>query len=360
MPWYWNEASNRYHHRNGTEYFMSRQQVLDYVNQSISAAGNVTDQLASLVANGQLAPTDWNDLMRQEIKDEYIRQYLLGRGGREQMTAQDWGSIGGMIGDQYRFLDGFFANVATGELTEAQIAARARMYINSAREGFERGQARAYGLSLPQYPGDGRTVCLCITTPESLVLTKRGWLPLLDVRVGDLVWTHRGRWKPVTALVVKDSIPAHRATWLIAPDGRCVGCTNNHLWLTESGWHDAGALIGGRISCLYLPPIIEDDLGCLRNLGGLTTCKPVVKFGDLLPAKTKVYDLTVEDDHSFVIEGFIAHNTNCNCEWRYEEVYDGGGNLVGYDCYWEINPAVENCVDCQENNRKWYPLFVTV
>jgi len=60
---------------------MSRNEVLGYVQQSISATGNVTDQLASLVSNGQLAPTDWNDLMRQEIKDEYIRQYLLGRGG---------------------------------------------------------------------------------------------------------------------------------------------------------------------------------------------------------------------------------------------------------------------------------------
>lgn len=211
MPWYWNTASNRYHHRDGTEYFMSRDEVLGYVQQSINAAGSATDQLAGLVTNGQLAPGDWNDLMRQEIKDEYIRQYLLGRGGREQMTAADWGSIGGSLRDQYRYLDGFYENVVTGELTEAQIAARARMYVNSAREAFNRGQARAYGLVLPQYPGDGQTVCL----------------------------------------------------------------------------------------------------------------------------------------------------TNCGCDWRIEEVYDGD-DLVGYDCYWEINPAIENCVDCQDNNRKWYPLFVPV
>jgi len=81
--------------------------------------------------------------MREEIKAEYIRQYMLGRGGRAQMTSQDWGSIGGMIADQYRYLKDFAKLVAEGKLSEAQIRARAAMYANSAREGFERGQARA-------------------------------------------------------------------------------------------------------------------------------------------------------------------------------------------------------------------------
>lgn len=34
--------------------------------------------------------------------------------------------------------------------------------------------------------------------PETLVLTSRGAAPIADIRVGDLVLTHRGRWRPVT------------------------------------------------------------------------------------------------------------------------------------------------------------------
>ena len=46
-------------------------------------------------------------------------------------------------------------------LHEAQIATRSRMYMNSSREAFERGQMRAYGIpSLPEYPGGGSTRCL--------------------------------------------------------------------------------------------------------------------------------------------------------------------------------------------------------
>ena len=47
------------------------------------------------------------------------------------------------------------------ELHEAQIAARSRMYVSSAREAFERGKRRAAGApELPAYPGDGTTICL--------------------------------------------------------------------------------------------------------------------------------------------------------------------------------------------------------
>ena len=43
---------------------------------------------------------------------------------------------------------------------EAQISARSRMYMNSSREAFERGQMRAHGIpSLPDYPGAGNTAC---------------------------------------------------------------------------------------------------------------------------------------------------------------------------------------------------------
>jgi hypothetical protein len=135
---------------------MGRDEVLGYVQQSLDAARTApaitlsdgtlsagTDMLSNLVGNGLLAPRDWEAQMREEIKAEYIRQYMLGRGGRGNMTSEDWGSIGGMLAEQYRYLKDFAKLVQEGKLSEAQIRARSAMYVNSAREGFERGQARA-------------------------------------------------------------------------------------------------------------------------------------------------------------------------------------------------------------------------
>lgn len=141
MSWYWNEKSQRYHWRNGSERFLSRKEVLGYVNESIQAAESVTDYLAGLMSEAQLAPADWRDLMRREIKGEYIRQYTLGIGGREQMTPADWGRVGAMLKKQYKFLDGFVD--AFPDLSEGQIAARARQYIGSARQAFEKANQLA-------------------------------------------------------------------------------------------------------------------------------------------------------------------------------------------------------------------------
>jgi len=68
-----------------------------------------------------------------------------------------------MLREQYRWLDDFARLVADGALSEGQIRSRAAMYVNSAREAFERGLARAWGIpenELPAHPGDGSTICL--------------------------------------------------------------------------------------------------------------------------------------------------------------------------------------------------------
>lgn len=126
-----------------------------------STASPEMDLLAGALSSGQLDVGAWETSMREAIKAEYVQQYMLGRGGLGNMTQADWGSIGGMIADQYRYLDGFAAEVAAGNLSEAQIAMRSRMYINSAREAFWRARQRAKGWpKLPAYPGDGTSECL--------------------------------------------------------------------------------------------------------------------------------------------------------------------------------------------------------
>lgn len=114
-----------------------------YSQDAIRASTTATDFLASFLSDGTLPPDQWYQLMRQEIKEEYIRQALLGRGGRAQMASADWGSIGGQLREQYRYLDRFYEQIKAGELSEAQIRERSAMYVRSGREAFERGKARA-------------------------------------------------------------------------------------------------------------------------------------------------------------------------------------------------------------------------
>ena len=148
----------------------------------------------------------WERGMREVIKESYLHEYLLGRGGASQLMAADYGSIGGMVGEQYKYLSGFAQEIAEGKLTAGHIGTRAAMYARSAREAFERGKGRAWGVpdgKLPAYPGDGSTQCLtncaCSWFIEEVVEDKElmGW----------------------------DCI------WMLGPTEHCPGCLENaDMW----------------------------------------------------------------------------------------------------------------------------------
>lgn len=144
----WDKSVARYRDESGR--FVGRKAVLAHVDASLSKSAVVVEELADMVADGAISSADWMRLMRQNIKKEYIREYLLGRGGVNVMQPSDWGRIGGMLADQYRYLNNFAAVV--GDLTAGQIKMRlappcdcgdcaierSRMYMNSAREAFGR------------------------------------------------------------------------------------------------------------------------------------------------------------------------------------------------------------------------------
>ena len=277
MSWHWNIEENRYQWVDfiDDEFiygdFIDRIYVLEQIDESIDESIIVVGALAGFLVAGALTGQSWMSSFRAEIKGEYIRQYLSGIGGRKMMTKADWGSIGGMLKEQYGYLNGFYDDIIAGRLTEGQIRARMAMYINSAREAHERAHGKSAmkwgadevawilnpaaatcpdceerallgwmrmnkdgsfpSIDGPAWPGDGSTVCLCILSPESKVLTDKGWLSLLDIRVGDMAFTHRCRWKKITSLIVKPSIPDHKFAMLGS-----VACTSNHLWYTSKGW----------------------------------------------------------------------------------------------------------------------------
>lgn len=323
---------------------VSKPALTSVSNLNISVAIGKADIVTEGLINGTVTVGQWQAAIRDLIKQTVIQQYATGAGGIKQLTSRDFGSIGGIIADQCRYLDGFAAEIAAGELTPGQILTRVRMYINSAREAYNRAKARAFGLTwnkLPQYPGDGRTACLCITTPDKLVYTIDGYKPMIEIDIGDYVLTHKGRFRRVYGLVVKDGGSENEYTI------NGVGCTGNHLWYSPSGWINSN-------------DVYNDKLPLFVYIGRDQPKqeKPEISFNRILPPGTKVYDIMVEDDHSFVIEGLVSHNTNCACSWEFDDVEENG-EIVAVDAFWVLG-AAEHCPDCLDNAAKWNPLRVEI
>lgn len=145
MPYSFDPKIGRYRDLT-TGKLVSKSFVVSKAEGSIVFSQGATRELAKALADGVIDPFEWRRIMREQIKDEYIRQALLGAGGRNNMNPTRWGSVGGGIADQYKYLENFYIDIVLGDLSEGQIAARAGMYINSAREAYNRQIGITAGL----------------------------------------------------------------------------------------------------------------------------------------------------------------------------------------------------------------------
>lgn len=67
--------------------------------------------------------------------------------------------------------------------------------------------------------------------PGTSVLTDRGFIKIEDVQVGDLVWTHKDRWRPVYAVIERPDQPLVNVSATGLPN---MVCSPDHAWLTKS------------------------------------------------------------------------------------------------------------------------------
>ena len=491
-------------------------------------------ELMDLLEAKRITPAVWRDRMGDLLARYHVAALMVGM-GQTAVPTEGIALLAGNIANQFGYLDNFATEVAAAEAFRAVWRSRAQMYVNSAGaefwEGYVYRQAGRF-LPLPAMPKDGTTQCLCITTPSSLVTTMRGDIPIIDVVPGDMVLTHRLRWRRVLNTFINRSNISHRQAFIITPDGRSIGCTTDHKWYTVNGWktaeyihnsHDAmynipheyvremrenygksvqggsvqgmppgmrvwgekrlqgstlqvlrdasvcayamgivnwegeeakraergwylaaknvggcvkqrryelgqeggrpllHVLLGGGPEALYLPlsggldtrirgnpqrygysshrrgsderrfeqpsthdqersqfaahgrrseadygggnwarvwdesgvdmPFLRSDIQALPQSWHTAT---EILLGGVLPEGTALYDLQVEEDHSFVVDGIITHNSNCKCSWDIKVLDAEAGD---YDATWVMHPA-EHCQTCIERAAQWAPLQI--
>lgn len=158
-PWLFDNASHRYRNTTTGQY-VGQKQMTELRDQFAAAKREGAQALASDLSTGRKSVQEFEVAFRREIKNTFIDQYVLGKGGRGNMTQADWGAVGRMVRDQYMYANDFARDIAGGTLSQAQIAQRAGLYFESSTQAFEQGRSAGYGVpTLPQYPADGRTQC---------------------------------------------------------------------------------------------------------------------------------------------------------------------------------------------------------
>lgn len=133
--------------------------------------------------------------------------------------------------------------------------------------------------------------------PSQLVTTARGPVPIGLVVEGDEVLTHLGRYRRVLERTCREyKGPLVR----VVAGGARATCTPNHaFWsragdLGAEGWTSARELRASEGHQVLRPGAGHAEIG---------------EVGQVLGYDSLVYNLVVEEDHSYVVEGMAVHNS---------------------------------------------------
>ena len=135
-------------------------------------------ELTKQVTNNEISVGEWQAQMRDGIKRGFIEQYMMGRGGRAQMSQSDWGRVGAKIREQFNFLSMFEIDLANGVCVGGRAVNRARMYASATHGAFSLGMrqvAKVVGWEYVRWvlAPDGESCIDCIN------FSSMGW-QLLD------------------------------------------------------------------------------------------------------------------------------------------------------------------------------------
>ncbi len=145
--------------------------------------------------------------------------------------------------DSRKFLsegDGYLQGGISPENRIRQIGNEAERYlkIEGFADKFYGYMAKGFfSLSSPIWAnfGAGRALSISCVTGDSWINTKEGGKQAKDIQIGDEVLTHKGRFKPVTAVIPtkdKNDIYQLKISSRMTP----IKITGNHLVMTNTGW----------------------------------------------------------------------------------------------------------------------------
>jgi len=160
---------------------------------------------------------------------------------------------------------------------------------------------------------NGTTMLNCFT-PDAKVLTIAGYKLICDIEEGDVVLTHKGRWKPVVATMSRKyegrvlRFTSHLLTYDI------VVTPEHPFYQGESRWVEAenlDALVllkseNATNSYIFdLVDFFQQEITSDLVTGQFLTNR-FLKFEE--EYEGYVYNLTVQDDESYIVNNVVVHN----------------------------------------------------
>lgn len=119
--------------------------LTDLFTQRMNDAAVVGQKLFDQLDRGAISLTEWREAFSVELRRAHFQTYALGQGGWAQMDGPARQIVADRLQTEYAYLREFAAQIANGELTPDQIAARMQLYTNHLQASYWDGRtAGAY------------------------------------------------------------------------------------------------------------------------------------------------------------------------------------------------------------------------
>ena len=169
-------------------------------------------------------------------------------------------------------------------------------------EEFEGGLFRAFPFQYYWWrSSDKHQIDQGCLKSDTQILTLNGAVDICDVEVGDVVYTHKHRWRTVTNKFDQGFKQTYGVTVSVGGVSRFIVATSNHqFWVRVDGVEQWLALedwwrVPGVEVALHSVDCADHVWGSPSNV-----CAVGVEH---------VWDLEVFEDHSFVANGIVVHNS---------------------------------------------------
>jgi hypothetical protein len=177
-----------YRDNNGN--LITRRELKALIDNLTATVQKDAAKIASAFDAGELSASAFADAMSELLTSAHIVAASVGKGGRELMTAADWGKVGAKIKWQNGYLEKFAKKLATGTLSKANTLNRARSYVNSVyisyAKTFLESQAEVLQPETDKVITDENMLCRLVQNSEEgceecSADADEGWMPVSEM-----------------------------------------------------------------------------------------------------------------------------------------------------------------------------------
>lgn len=146
------------------------------VEHIVSAAEDSLMVLTKRRLTGEIDTLAWRSAVQAELRSAHMAATALAHGGLGNLTAAERGWAGSRLRSEYSHLASFGLDLATGDLSDAQVLARAQLYAHSVYGTHEEARRRvAKGQGFDQERNILGAAQHCTQCPG---MTAKGWVPM--------------------------------------------------------------------------------------------------------------------------------------------------------------------------------------